>query len=98
MTNNNQAQANNSQGKGPKASEILLKLIDESDFEFFHDERQIAFCKYPSKKTNVFEVVRIGDRRFKSYLSFIFRQATGKTIGDQSLKEALSEMEGRALH
>ena len=32
--------------------------------------------------------------KFKSYLSFIYRKAAGKTIGEQALKEAIAEMEG----
>lgn len=84
--------------KKPKSSEILLQLIDDDQFEFFHDEHQEAFCKYPSQKSNVYEIRRINDRKFKSYLSYIYRQKVNKTIGDMALKEALSELEGRALH
>jgi len=82
----------------PKAAEILLQIIDNGEFEFFHDDHQDAFCKYPSQKSNVYEVRRLNDCKFKSYLSFIYRQEAGKTIGETSLKEAIAEMEGRALH
>src|SRR5579862_3746449 len=82
----------------PKAAEILLQLIDKAGFEFFHDEHEDAFCKYPSLKPNIFEIRRIHDAKFKSYLSLIYRRAEGKTIGEPALKEALSEIEGRALY
>ncbi len=82
----------------PKAAEVLLQLVDEGEFEFFHDDHQDAFCKYPSQKSNVYEARRLNDSKFKSYLSFIYRQEAGKTIGEASLKEAIAEMEGRALH
>lgn len=86
------------EGKQPKAAEVLLQLIDQDGFEFFHDEHQDTFCKHPSQKSNVFEVRRINDRKFKNYLSFIYRKATGKTIGEPQLKEVVAELEGRALH
>lgn len=84
--------------KSPKMSEVLLQLIDQEEYEFFHDEHQDTFCKYPSQKSNVYETRRLADSKFKSYLSFIYRRAEGKTISDPALKEALAEMEGRALH
>lgn len=82
----------------PKASEILLQLIDQNHFIFFHDNHQDAFSKYPSLKSGIYETRRIHDKQFKSYLSFIYRKHEGKTINEISLKEALAELEGRALH
>lgn len=90
--------AENTKEEKPKSAEVLLQLIDAGEFEFFHDESQDPFCKYPSQKSNVYEVRRINDRQFKSYLSFIYRKAEGKTIGEAALKEVLSELEGRSLH
>lgn len=90
--------------KQPKQSEILLDLISEDNrFEFFKDDHQDGFCRYPSKELDnnesaVFEIRRISDKKFKNYLSYSYRQATGKTIGEQALKEVLSELEGRAIH
>ena len=81
-----------------KAAEILLQLIDVGEFKFFHNEQQDAFCKYLSQKSDVYEVRRLNDVKFKNYLSFIYRKSTGKTISNQAVKEALAEMEGRALH
>jgi len=95
MTENNNAQSKEAK---PKQSEALLQLIDQGGYQFFHDDHQDAFCKYPSQKSKVYEVRRIADKKFKNYLAYIYRQSTGKTIGDQGLKEVLSELEGRALY
>jgi len=84
--------------KQPKQSEVLLDLIrPENGFDFFQDEHETAFCRYPSRE-GIYENRRICERKFKSYLSRLYRQHTGKSIGEPSLKEALIELEGRALH
>lgn len=84
--------------KQPKQSEILLDLISpENGFDFFQDEHETAFCRYPTRE-GIYENRRICERKFKSYLSRLYRQHTGKSIGEPALKEALIELEGRALH
>lgn len=96
--NTQKTKGSKAQEEKPKMAELLLELIDQEDYEFFHDEHEDTFCKYPSQRSNVYETRRLNDSKFKSYLSFIFRKSEGKTIGEQALKEALAEMEGRALH
>ena len=81
-----------------KASEALLQIIDEGNYKFFHNEHQESYCKYESQKPGIYETRRIADRNFRNYLSFIYRSHEGKTIGENSLKEVIAELEGRSLY
>src|SRR5262249_13286973 len=80
----------------PSAASLLVGLVERAGVELFHASDARTFAHVPSGAHR--ESWPLRSQRFRSWLSRLFYLAHRRAPGGQGLSDALSVLEGMALH
>lgn len=84
-------------GGKPKVAEVCMKLAIDAGAAFFHDEQKQAYISVPQESgARLNYPLQSEDSRH--WLRYLYYSNTGRSLAQQSLKEALDTLESRALY
>jgi hypothetical protein len=83
-------------GRGPSVATQLVTLVEKMGVSVLHDSQEKAYARFQVGDHH--EVAAIRSKRFKGWLSRVFYLQNSKAAGSQALADAITVIEGKALH